>query len=135
MQSIYPLVSPLASSSAEASQIPKADGDQPVFKDYEIISMFYQADSNIEYEFFPSAFSLWPSHLHIDLLPEVQGRGFGVLMIQHLLSQLKHAGSSGVHLEMAASNLKALTFYQKKCNFKIIVEDLPNNSLFLAKEL
>ena len=34
-------------------------------------------------------------------------------MITFLLSQLKQAGSSGVHLHMSASNDRARIFYQK----------------------
>ena len=57
--------------------------------------------------------SKYPSHLHIDIVESHQSAGYGKTMITFLLSQLKQAGSSGVHLHMSASNDRARIFYQK----------------------
>ena len=56
---------------------------------------------------------LYPSHLHIDLLPRAQGCGWGVRMMRHLLGALRDAGSPGVFLQMQASNARARRFYAK----------------------
>lgn len=53
----------------------------------------------------------YPSHLHIDLLPEVQGGGNGKAMMQTLIESLKADGSTGVHFGVSAKNERALGFY------------------------
>ena len=55
----------------------------------------------------------YPSHLHIDIVEEHQGAGYGKSMIAFLLEELKAAGSTGVHLHMSASNDRARGFYKK----------------------
>lgn len=55
----------------------------------------------------------YPSELHIDLLPEAQGAGWGRRMIDHLLASLRAAGSPGVHLGTSAENARAIAFYGK----------------------
>ena len=55
----------------------------------------------------------YPSHMHIDLLPCAQGRGFGRIMVQRLMDVLRGLGVPGVHLKMMASNERAFGFYQK----------------------
>ena len=57
--------------------------------------------------------SLFPSHLHIDILEPFQGRGYGKEMINHLLEELTISGSSGVHLHVSSKNLRAHAFYKK----------------------
>lgn len=55
----------------------------------------------------------YPSHLHIDLLPRAQGRGAGRLLMQHLFDALRLTGSPGVHLGVAADNVRAIGFYER----------------------
>lgn len=57
--------------------------------------------------------SHYPSHLHIDLLPRAQGKGNGRALMTTLLTLLRSRGSTGVHLEMAPTNVGARTFYEK----------------------
>lgn len=54
----------------------------------------------------------YPSHLHIDLLPEAQGRGFGRRLIERLIGQLGERGSRGVHLGVSRNNERAIEFYR-----------------------
>ncbi len=54
----------------------------------------------------------YPSHLHIDLLPEFQGSGNGRRLIETLLGSLAGAGSPGVHLGVSARNERAIGFYR-----------------------
>jgi ribosomal protein S18 acetylase RimI-like enzyme len=63
--------------------------------------------------FLPGPYALYPSHLHIDLLPRAQGRGLGREMMKVLLAELATQGSPGVHLGMGASNARAERFYRK----------------------
>ncbi|MEU1388205.1 MULTISPECIES: GNAT family N-acetyltransferase [unclassified Nonomuraea] len=54
-----------------------------------------------------------PSHLHIDLLPRMQGAGWGSRLIATLLQALDERGSRGVHLGVSARNTRAVAFYAK----------------------
>ncbi|TAM66519.1 MAG: GNAT family N-acetyltransferase [Microbacteriaceae bacterium] len=53
----------------------------------------------------------YPAHLHIDLLPELQGQGFGRALIRRLLTELRGRGVPGVHLGVSPQNLAARGFY------------------------
>ena len=64
----------------------------------------------------------YPSHLHIDIIESHQGLGYGKAMIEHLLKELRNAGSRGVHLHMSATNNRAFLFY-KKFGFSEIYSD------------
>jgi len=55
--------------------------------------------------------ALYPSHLHIDLLPEAQGHGWGRALMEHLQDALRADGSRGIHLGVSARNERALGFY------------------------
>jgi ribosomal protein S18 acetylase RimI-like enzyme len=54
----------------------------------------------------------YPSHLHIDLLPRLQGRGQGRQLIDTLTGALRRQGSPGVHLNVSPGNDRAPAFYQ-----------------------
>ncbi|MDF1605377.1 GNAT family N-acetyltransferase [Nocardioides sp. YIM 152315] len=55
----------------------------------------------------------YPAHLHIDLLPDVQGRGLGRALIRLLLGALRARGVPGVHLGVGARNTAAIAFYER----------------------
>jgi ribosomal protein S18 acetylase RimI-like enzyme len=74
----------------------------------------------------------YPSHLHIDIIESHQGFGYGKAMIEHLLNELRIAGSRGVHLHMSAANDRAFRFYQK-FGFSEIYSD--ENEKILALDL
>ena len=57
--------------------------------------------------------ALYPSHLHIDLVPDAQGSGNGLRMMEALLSALRAQGSCGVFLQMHEANVRARRFYAK----------------------
>ncbi len=54
----------------------------------------------------------YPSHLHIDLVPRLQGRGLGRQLIATLISALRQHGSLGVHLMAGRENQRAAGFYR-----------------------
>ncbi len=54
----------------------------------------------------------YPSHLHINLLPALQGRGAGRRLSATLLARLREHGSPGVHLGTSLANLRAAGFYR-----------------------
>lgn len=61
----------------------------------------------------PELLAAFPSHLHIDLLPRVQGHGMGRSAAERLFTALREAGSPGVHLGVGARNVNAIAFYER----------------------
>jgi len=61
----------------------------------------------------PEPYAEYPSHLHIDLLPRAQGRGWGRRMTDRLMEALRAMGSPGVHLGVGLANERGIGFYQK----------------------
>jgi len=55
----------------------------------------------------------YPAHLHIDLLPEVQGQGWGRLLIATLVDALRERGVTGLHLAASTDNTGAIAFYPR----------------------
>jgi ribosomal protein S18 acetylase RimI-like enzyme len=55
----------------------------------------------------------YPSHLHINLLPHLQGHGFGTELIDRWLSRIREQGSHGAHLAVGIANPRAIAFYRK----------------------
>jgi ribosomal protein S18 acetylase RimI-like enzyme len=54
----------------------------------------------------------YPSHLHIDLLPELQGCGWGRRLMAAMEQLLAADGSPGVHLGTSLRNERAIAFYR-----------------------
>lgn len=54
----------------------------------------------------------YPAHLHIDLVPEVQGHGLGGRLIRTLLDSLRARSVEGVHLGVSPANVRAIGFYE-----------------------
>jgi ribosomal protein S18 acetylase RimI-like enzyme len=54
----------------------------------------------------------FPSHLHIDLLPRLQGQGLGRRLMDRWLETARARGSTGVHLGVSAANTRAMRFYR-----------------------
>jgi ribosomal protein S18 acetylase RimI-like enzyme len=61
----------------------------------------------------PDPYDAYPSHLHIDLLPRAQGRGYGRRLLTRLTDTLRRRGSLGVHLGLSALNTRAYGFYER----------------------
>jgi ribosomal protein S18 acetylase RimI-like enzyme len=55
---------------------------------------------------------VYPSHLHINILPAAQGRGSGRALLETLFAALSAAGSRGVFLGLQPTNLRAPGFYE-----------------------
>ncbi len=56
--------------------------------------------------------SEYPSELHIDLLPEAQGLGWGRRLMESMFEGLRATGSPGVHLGVSDENSSACGFYR-----------------------
>lgn len=55
----------------------------------------------------------YAAHLHIDLLPQAQGRGLGRKLLRTLGEELDHRGVPGVHLRVGEANVGAAAFYRR----------------------
>lgn len=55
----------------------------------------------------------YPAHLHINLLPRLQGQGLGERLVTNWLAMIRERGASGVHLGCNAGNHRALRFYDR----------------------
>ena len=62
--------------------------------------------------FCPEPYDEYPSHLHIDLLPRAQRRGYGRRLLEQNMSTLRRLGSPGVHLGVSERNVRARRFYE-----------------------
>ena len=72
----------------------------------------------------------YPAHLHIDLLPEWQGKGFGRGLMEAFWAGLRAAGVERVHLTMSATNDAARAFYRKVGFTEITVPDSSPGTAF-----
>ena len=74
----------------------------------------------------------YPVHLHIDILPEYQHRGYGSELINTLCEHLKKSGCSHLSVCGINRNSSAYRFY-KKCGFYEFYDCGFNNSLLTKK--
>ncbi len=82
-----------------------------------------------------SVFGLkYPAHLHIDILPEYQSKGYGSKMVNALLDELKRCNIKGVMLCADKENVGAIRFY-KRLGFKILLESQKIGAVIMGKEL
>jgi len=58
--------------------------------------------------------SRWPSHLHINLLPEARGARAGAALLRSWLGRLAALGSPGCHLGTFAENRNAIAFFERQ---------------------
>jgi ribosomal protein S18 acetylase RimI-like enzyme len=65
----------------------------------------------------------YPAHLHINLLPGHQGRGYGKALMSVLMPALDAAGAPAAHLGMLTANTAARGFYDRLGWHEIDVPD------------
>ena len=73
-----------------------------------------------------------PAHLHIDLLPDWQRRGYGRHLMRTLLQALHDRGVPAVHLAMATANTRARAFYARM-GFEEIEVPEPGAATYLGR--
>lgn len=59
----------------------------------------------------PGIVTEYPAHLHIDLLPRLQGEGLGRRSIDRFCAAVQGRGARGVHFGVNPANQRALGFY------------------------
>jgi ribosomal protein S18 acetylase RimI-like enzyme len=90
------------------SDKPRADWNQDQLMSYKIHHPSRTASEIVE---------PYPSHLHINLLPRLRGRGVGRRLMARWLGAVREMGSRGAHLAVGATNRRAIRFY-RACGFR-----------------
>ncbi len=60
-----------------------------------------------------------PAHLHMNLLPRLQGRGIGRALLELWLSEARQRGAAAVHVATGPSNPRAVRFWEA-CGFVLL---------------
>jgi GNAT superfamily N-acetyltransferase len=55
----------------------------------------------------------YPAHLHLNLLPDAQGKGVGLMLLKAWLELASKRGAAGVHVGVNRANLRALRFWSQ----------------------
>lgn len=74
----------------------------------------------------------YPAHLHIDLLPGWQGRGYGRALINTLLTALHEHGVPAVHLCVVRANTTARAFYDR-LGFRLLTVPDPGPVWYMGR--
>jgi ribosomal protein S18 acetylase RimI-like enzyme len=91
---------------------------EPRTPDEEIVALLHRPERMLVPEV-----AAYPAHLHIDLLPGWQGRGYGRALMKALLDALHERGVAAVHLCMLTANTPARAFYDRLGFHEIAVPD------------
>jgi len=59
----------------------------------------------------PAWAETYPGHIHIDLLPEAQGGGWGRKLMDAISQRFSEKGCKGFHLGVSGTNERAIAFY------------------------
>jgi ribosomal protein S18 acetylase RimI-like enzyme len=78
----------------------------PATPDEDLIGVFYTPERMLLPEL-----SEFPAHLHIDVLPAHQGKGYGCRLITTFLEAVARAGANGAHVAVSPVNTRAQSFY------------------------
>ena len=104
--------------------------------DVPIITEIYKKDGRSA-RLLPLPYCLWgrkyPAHLHIDILDEYQGKGYGSLLMEALLEELYCRKVTGIMLTADSDNYGAIRFY-KRFGFHTII-NVKNAGIVMAKIL
>jgi GNAT superfamily N-acetyltransferase len=73
----------------------------------------------------------YPAHLHIDLLPPFQGRGYGRRLIERFAGAVD---APGVHVAMLTANVRARGFYDR-LGFTVLPVPDPGPLTYLGRKI
>lgn len=85
----------------------------------ELCDGIYSNPRNLVYGEIEAPLKDYPGHLHIDILPSHQRRGYGKKLIEALLQSFKDAGCKGLYLGMVAANADAARFYEREGFYRL----------------
>jgi ribosomal protein S18 acetylase RimI-like enzyme len=102
---------------------PRTDGSP----DAELVRLIHQPEVTP-----PELARDYPAHLHIDLMDRARGQGWGRVLIERLLTDLRRRAIPGVHLGVDANNHNAIGFY-RHLGFEEVAREL--GGLIMAQRL
>ena len=73
----------------------------------------------------------YPAHLHINLVPRLQGQGVGQRLMQRWLEAVRAEGAAGAHLAVGPDNTHAIAFY-RRCGFRPFDVSSMNGALWFG---
>lgn len=117
-------------SEATGREIAERSGDRPGTLDALMRRLLHSPERMLV-----PALAGYPAHLHIDLLPHVQGRGFGRRLVHSFWDALRARGVPGVHLSMSPENTAARAFYDRLGFREVRVPDAPAGVDYLVYPL
>ncbi|CAZ83581.1 unnamed protein product [Tuber melanosporum] len=84
----------------------------------------------------PDFIPCYPAHLHINILPGFQSKGFGGKLMERFLRGLRarETGVCGLHLGMRRDNVAAGRFYER-CGFRLHEELSDEHTALMVKGL
>lgn len=106
---------------------PKPSGP-PVTADDMMVDLLHRPERMLVPEL-----AAYPAHLHIDLLPGYQRRGYGRELMERFLAALSARGVGAVHLGMVTANTAARAFYDRVGFRELPVPD-PGPLTYLGRE-
>ena len=63
----------------------------------------------------------YPAHLHMNLLPRLQGRGIGRSLLAHWIAAARRQGATAAHIGTGSSNPRAVRFWEA-CGFEPLTQ-------------
>ena len=102
---------PAGMSEADIKTVDECEGVEA--KTYALLKRFWNPDDSILHSSWPQLVEEYPCHIHIDILPEYQGKGLGRLLMQKLVEKLRAEGVEGIHLMKAGDTEGSERFYEK----------------------
>ena len=66
----------------------------------------------------------YPAHLHLNLLPRLQKKGFGTMLFEIWLTIAKNHGAEAVHVGVNRDNTRAIHFWKKQAFKELMPDDL-----------
>lgn len=79
----------------------------------------------------------WRAMMHIDLLDEWQGKGWGRKLIERFVEGVRNSGQDygrGIQIGVAGDNTKVLPFYQK-CGFRVYPGGEREGNVWMVRDL
>lgn len=78
----------------------------------------------------------YPAHLHLNLLPRLQGRGVGTTLLNDWLASAARHGARAVHIAVNRANVGAIRFWQKRNFAELVDEQLAGGrTIWMGQEL
>jgi GNAT superfamily N-acetyltransferase len=82
-----------------------------------------------------SVSDVYPAHLHLNLLPRLQGRGIGAQLLRNWLVLAQGRGAEAVHVSINRENMRGLAFWARHGFSALAVEDGSTRTVWMGRSL